>query len=90
MSKLAKPGEITDSGDPWENLANAVIARAANDYLASSEKRSREGVKLDEVIQFFHSDWFGILTQVDPDYLLEQLDKEKRLRALEVSKKRNE
>ena len=89
MSKLANADVTIDSHDPWENLANAIILQAANDYLASPEKRKREYVHLDEVINFFHGDWFGILTQVDPDYLLEQLDKEKRLRALEASKKRN-
>ncbi len=89
MSKLANTDVVIDSHDPWENLANAIILQAANDYLASPEKRKREYVHLDEVINFFHSDWFGILTQVNPDYLLEQLDKEKRLRALEMSKKRN-
>lgn len=89
MSKLTNADVAIDSHDPWENLANAIILQAANDYLASPEKRKREYVHLDEVINFFHSDWFGILTQIDPDYLLEQLDKEKRLRALEASKKRN-
>lgn len=89
MSKPANIDVAIDSHDPWENLANAIILQAANDYLASPEKRKREYVHLDEVINFFHSDWFEFLSGADPDYLLEQLDKEKRLRALEVSKKRN-
>ncbi len=89
MSKLAKAGEMMDSGDPWENLANAIILQAADDYLASPEKRKREYVHLDEVIQFFYSDWFGVLTTANPNYILEKLDQEKRSKASRSPKLRN-
>ena len=29
-----------------------------------------------EQAEFFHSTWYGILTQVDPDYLIDRLRKE--------------
>ena len=29
-----------------------------------------------ELEEFFHSSWYGVLTQVDPDYLIDRLRKE--------------
>ena len=29
-----------------------------------------------ELEDFFHSSWYGVLTQVDPDYLIDRLRKE--------------
>ena len=54
----------------YENLANAIITQAVKDYRAAG-RNSR--VK-DEVIRFIRSDWFGVLTDLDPVML------EKRLR----------
>ena len=33
----------------------------------------KEAMELEE---FFHSSWYGVLTQVDPDYLIDRLRKE--------------
>lgn len=59
--------------DPYENLANAIILRAVEDYrLTDNEK------ELEEIEDFFHSDWFATLTRLDPDLLIKKLRKEKR------------
>lgn len=59
--------------DPYENLANAIILRAVEDYrLTDNEK------ELEEIEDFFLSDWFAILTRLDPDLLIKKLRKEKR------------
>lgn len=59
--------------DPYENLANAIILRAVEDYrLTDNEK------ELEEIEAFFHSDWFATLTCLDPDLLIKKLRKEKR------------
>lgn len=59
--------------DPYENLANAIILRAVEDYrLTDNEK------ELEKIEAFFHSDWFAILTRLDPDLLIKKLRKEKR------------
>jgi len=59
--------------DPYENLANAIILRAVEDYrLTDNEK------ELEEIERFFHSDWFATLTRLDPDLLIKKLRKEKR------------
>jgi hypothetical protein len=59
--------------DPYENLANAIILRAVEDYrLTDNEK------ELEKIEAFFRSDWFAILTRLDPDLLIKKLRKEKR------------
>lgn len=59
--------------DPYENLANAIILRAVEDYrLTDNEK------ELEKIEAFFYSDWFATLTRLDPDLLIKKLRKEKR------------
>ena len=58
--------------DPYENLANAIILRAVDDYRLTDDER-----ELKEIERFFRSGWFGVLSKVDPEYLIRQLRKEK-------------
>ena len=54
-------------------LANAIILKAVDDYRkteVASEKTS--------IIRFFRSDWFSVLTDLDPEVLIEKLKKEER------------
>ena len=48
----------------YENLANAIILQAMRDYTEGSEITKRE------CTNFFKSDWFEVLTDVSPDYIL--------------------
>lgn len=57
----------------YENLANAIVLQACQDYLNADSYSARY-----EVIRFFRSGWFGVLTDVDPVYLMKELDKGKR------------
>lgn len=65
--------------DPYENLANAIVAQAARDYLTALRRLRRNPdnkTAMDEVMRlerFFHSGWYGVLTSVDPDYLIRRL-----------------
>ena len=59
--------------DPYENLANAIILQAVKDYRLTDNES-----ELKEIERFFHSDWFSILTSLDPDLLIQKLRKEKR------------
>jgi hypothetical protein len=65
--------------DPYQNLANAIVAQAAQDYLSALKKlkkNPRNRMAMDEAMQlekFFHSGWYEILTEVDPDYLIRKL-----------------
>ena len=54
--------------DPYENLAQAIILQAVKDYRLTD----------DECERFFRSGWFGVLSKVDPEYLIKKLRKEKQ------------
>lgn len=78
---MATKGNVggIDCGDPWENLANAIIAQAAHDYVESfskqNEKRTGSNrIDRNEVLRFFHSGWYEYLTDIDSSYLITGLD----------------
>ncbi len=71
--------------DRYQALADAIVLQAVRDYreaMAEIQKEKYDYSMLeaqrtvDEVKRFFKSDWFGVLTDVDPDLLLEQLNQE--------------
>lgn len=59
--------------NPYENLANAIILQAAKDYRLTDDER-----ELQEIERFFRSGWFGVLSKVDPEFLIKELRKEKQ------------
>ena len=67
---------------PFENLANAIILRAVEDYrealgiLRYSPKDKDAGISKEEIERFFRSGWFGHLTKLDPEMLIGKLLKE--------------
>lgn len=74
--------EHTITLDPYEELANAIVEQAAKDYREMRRKLRKNPNdmtargQMGEVVKFFHSRWFGILTDANPDYILEQLKEE--------------
>ena len=58
--------------NPYENLANAIVLQAVKDYRLTDDE-----AELAEIERFFRSDWFGVLADVDPEYLIRRLRKEK-------------
>ena len=71
-------------GDPYENLANAVIAQAAEDYRAALKKikaHPKNKDAIDEALRierFFRSGWYQTLTSVDGECLIRRLQAEIR------------
>ncbi len=66
----------------YRELINAVILQAVKDYRLSlrilkqqPDSRPAAAMKAD-VEEFLHSDWFGMMTKIDPDYLIDRLRKE--------------
>lgn len=51
-------------GSPWKNLANAIITQAAHDYELTFS-HNNDSIDRDEVLRFFYSDWYKLLTSVD-------------------------
>ena len=66
----------------YEQLANAIIEQAADDYRKAARKIRRytdhepARAELRELERFFHSEWFCVLTETDGDYILRRLQKE--------------
>ena len=59
--------------NPYEELAKAIILQAVKDYRLTDDER-----ELQEIERFFRSGWFGVLSKVDPEYLIKKLRKEKK------------
>ena len=66
----------------YQALANGIIEQAVKDYreaLRRQKKHPDDKAAMKEAMElekFFHSSWYGVLTQVDPDYLIDRLRKE--------------
>ena len=65
----------------YQALANAIIIQAAKDYkrvLRVIKKHPGSQAAMDEakkLERFFHSRWYGVLTEVNPDYLMRQIQR---------------
>lgn len=62
----------------YEDLANAIIGSAVNDYRKalngySYDKRKTPDSLVRELEKFFRSDYFGVLTKLDGEYLISRL-----------------
>ena len=69
-----------DIRQPWEDLANGIIEQAADDYKKALKriKKSKQLKAVQEIHslnRWFRSEWFSMLTQVDPEYIIEKLNK---------------
>lgn len=69
-----------DSRQPWEDLANGIIEQAADDYKRSlkkikKSKQLRAAQEIHSLNRWFRSEWFSMLTQIDPEYLIQNLNK---------------
>jgi len=68
--------------DPYEELANAIILQAVKDYRLALKRYSRHPKKdaftqnKEELERFFRSEWFGVLTNLDPELLIHRLREE--------------
>lgn len=67
---------------PYENLANAIILQAVKDYryarhkLRKNPNNAKAKAEINECERFFLSDWFGVLTNLDGEILLQKLKQE--------------
>jgi hypothetical protein len=72
----------SNTEDPYTGLANAIILQAVKDYRDALKKLSHgrankdAEIKKQEILNFFRSDWFGVLTEIDPEMLIRKLDEE--------------
>ena len=70
------------SEDPYQNLANAIVLSAVKDYrdaLKRLKKKPNNKLAADErddIERLFRSGYFAILTEIDPEYLIDRMNKE--------------
>ena len=73
------------TGDPYENLANAIVLSAVEDYRKALKKYSKnpgsKSVKadVDSLERFFRSQWYSVLTSVEGEFLIRKLRVEYKL-----------
>jgi len=66
----------------YEILANAIVEQAAKDYrwartaLGKDSENVAAAAMRSETERFFHSAWFGQLTSINGEWLLQQLEGE--------------
>lgn len=73
---------IQHTVDGYEELANAIVLQAAKDYrcaLKSLKKHPCNSTALSSKLkteQYFRSDWFATLTEINPEWLIRRLKSE--------------
>ena len=66
-------------GNPYEDLANAIIIKACNDYrtvLKRVKKNPENKDAINEALsleRFFKSPWYQVLTSVDGEFLIRKI-----------------
>ena len=75
-NEYSRPGEYA----PWFMLAAAIVKSAVDDYVrvlrklwrktTDIKKKRKLIVEKAELEEFFHSEWYGMLTDIDPDRLI--------------------
>lgn len=66
----------------FEDFANAIVIQAVKDYreavkiLERNPRNSAAEYTKMEVELFFHSSWYKVLTNLDPEFLLQKLKEE--------------
>lgn len=63
--------DYVDDIEPYQNLANAIVAQAAHDYAQAIVDEDKGAIYT--YIQFFASDWYKILTTAQPEAMLKQI-----------------
>ena len=87
---------VEDYVDCYQNLANAIILLAVKDYKTvlrrlmrnpHNQDAQREKKRLE---RFFFSQWYGVLTDLDPKRLISEVKKQLRIEEEERRKKKQE
>ena len=65
---------------PEQRLANAIIVQAARDYYMAASRLEYDAddkaaqYKKKRLQKFFHSSWYELLTDLDPEYIMKRID----------------
>ncbi len=78
--RAIKKTAIHVPGSYWEDLANAIVIQAVDDYLAAHKTlhddsdNYRAKLMQKDVLDFLKSDWYKELTNVDPRIIIGHLE----------------
>ena len=70
--------------NPYQALANAIVELAVKDYKKALKQHycfpdnEDFAAEVNALERFFRSGWFGVLSKVDPEFLIKELRKEKQ------------
>ena len=87
---------VVDYVDCYQNLANAIILQAVKDYKKVLRRLARNPQNQDakrekkRLERFFFSQWFGVLTDLDPKRLISGVMRQLRIEEEERRKKAQE
>ena len=93
---ISEKKAISENIDCYENLANAIVLQAVKDYkhaLHTLEEYPESRFAKQEILvqeRFFHSQWFGILTDLDPERLISGVKERVKIEAVERRKRKAE
>lgn len=68
--------------EPYKELGAAIILQAVKDYRTATRKykkgkdTDKHQATMNEIEDFIRSEWFGVLTDIEPEMLLEKLKEE--------------
>lgn len=89
--------KITTHNNPYVNLANAVITKAAEDYVKAWKRKQKGSIsdiarydterEIHLIETFFLSDWFQALTDADGKTIIRMLQKEAESKQKKPKKK---
>jgi hypothetical protein len=72
----------TSNISPYHLLGNAVVLQAVRDYRKANKKCKHSTKNIDalstkkQCLNFFRSEWFTVLTDIDGEMLIRRLDQE--------------
>ena len=68
--------------EPYKEIASAIILQAVKDYRTATRKyrkgkdTDKHRATMEEIESFIRSEWFGVLSDIEPEMLLEKLKEE--------------
>lgn len=87
---------VVEYVDCYHDLANAIILQAVKDYKSAlfrlDDNPNNRDARYDKksLEKFFRSKWYATLTEVDPNRLMSEVQRQVKVEAVERRKKRAE
>ena len=70
--------------EPYKEIASAIILQAVKDYRTATRKYRKDKdtkkhqATMNEIENFIRSEWFGVLSDIEPEMLLGKLKEERK------------